>query len=57
MSSVQRMQEMGQSVWLDAFNRELIASGPLAMLIAQGLTGVTTTPSIIARAITRLPEY
>jgi transaldolase len=57
MSSVQRMQEMGQSVWLDDFNRELIASGPLAMLIAQGLTGVTTTPSIIARAITRLPEY
>ena len=57
MDSIQRMREMGQSVWLDDLNRELITSGQLAAWIDQGLTGLTTNPTIIARAITRLPLY
>lgn len=47
----------GQSVWLDYIDRELLDEGRLARLIEDGVTGVTTNPSIFHKAITGSDRY
>lgn len=47
----------GQSVWLDYIDRELLEEGGLAALIADGVSGVTTNPSIFHKAITAGDRY
>lgn len=47
-----RLAEFGQSPWLDAIDRELLASGALARLIGEdGVKGVTSNPAIFEKAI------
>ncbi|HEX7112622.1 MAG TPA: transaldolase [Mizugakiibacter sp.] len=47
-----KLQELGQSVWLDVLGRELLASGTLARLIeGDGVSGVTSNPTIFERAV------
>ena len=49
---MQQISEAGQSIWLDEISRPLIESGKLAQLIdAFGVTGLTSNPTIFARAI------
>ena len=51
-SSLTRVAQLGQSVWLDGLSRDLLASGGLRRLITQhGITGVTTNPAILDRAL------
>ena len=46
------IRELGQSIWLDNFSRELLDSGTLARLIAEdGISGVTSNPTIFEKAI------
>lgn len=47
----------GQSVWLDYIRGDLIASGELARLVDEGLTGVTSNPAIFEKAITGSGDY
>ena len=47
----------GQAIWLDSIDRNLLESGGLAALIEQGVTGVTTNPTIFHKAITAGAEY
>lgn len=47
----------GQSIWLDYIDRQLLGSGGLARLVSQGVTGVTTNPSIFQKAITAGNDY
>ena len=48
----------GQSVWLDYIRRDLIESGGLAKLVADGeLRGITSNPSIFEKAIAGSREY
>jgi len=50
--------EQGQSVWLDNLTRGLLRDGTLARLITQdGLTGVTSNPSIFKNAMTTGDAY
>lgn len=49
--------EQGQSVWLDTIDRDLLVSGRLAELIGQGVTGLTSNPTIFERAIARTTRY
>lgn len=52
------LQEFGQSVWYDNIRRGLISSGELARLIAEdGLRGVTSNPTIFAKAIAGSDDY
>src|SRR5438270_189472 len=52
------LQEYGQSVWLDFLSRDLFRSGELKRLIAEdGLRGMTSNPSIFAKAIGHGEEY
>jgi transaldolase len=49
---LRRLTELGQSVWIDWLSRDLLSSGGLRQLIAEhAVTGVTTNPTILERAI------
>jgi transaldolase len=48
-----RLREAGVSIWLDDLSRDDIVSGRLQELMAtRGVTGITTNPTIFAKAVT-----
>ena len=49
--------EQGQSPWLDNLRRDWIQDGTLAGLVAQGIRGVTSNPTIFAKAIEGQDTY
>ncbi|HXZ41371.1 MAG TPA: transaldolase [Terriglobales bacterium] len=52
------LQRQRQSVWLDYIQRNLITSGELQRLVEEdGVTGITSNPSIFEKAITGGTEY
>ena len=52
------LQKLGQSVWLDYIRRDLIETGELQRLIKDdGLTGMTSNPSIFEKAIVESQYY
>ena len=55
---LKRLHDHGQAVWLDFLARRFIAEGGLKKLIEQdGLTGVTSNPSIFEKAIGGSADY
>lgn len=53
-----RLHQLGQSVWLDYIQRDLIENGGLERLIREdGLAGVTSNPAIFEKAIANGHEY
>lgn len=56
-TTVQKLGEFGQSVWLDNISRSMIESGRLARMIARGLRGMTSNPTIFDKAISRSCDY
>ena len=53
-----RIQQLGQSIWLDFIDRRMIMSGQLKKLIDDdGLRGVTSNPKIFKDAISEGAEY
>ncbi|NMP22834.1 bifunctional transaldolase/phosoglucose isomerase [Sulfobacillus harzensis] len=57
MNPIRQIQELGQSLWYDNIRRGLLDSGELASLIAQGITGVTSNPTIFEKAIDGSHDY
>jgi transaldolase len=55
--SIARLRTAGVSVWLDDLSRERLTSGSLAALRDRGVSGVTSNPTIFARAITDSDAY
>jgi transaldolase/glucose-6-phosphate isomerase len=52
------LHEYGQAVWLDFLSRQFIADGHLKALVERdGVTGVTSNPSIFEKAIGDSPDY
>ncbi len=52
------LKELGQSVWLDNLSRKLISSGELRRFIDEdGLSGITSNPTIFQKAISGSPDY
>ena len=52
------LQTLGQSIWMDYINREMITSGKLKRLIEEdGVSGVTSNPSIFEKAIAESSDY
>jgi transaldolase len=48
----------GQSIWLDYISRQIIRSGELKRMVEEdGLTGVTTNPSLFEKAIDGSHDY
>ena len=57
-SPLLKVQEYGQSIWLDFIRRGMLASGELQALIEEdGLRGVTVNPSILDEAIRKTDDY
>jgi transaldolase len=57
-SLLARVAGLGQSVWIDWLSRDLVSSGGLQQLIADhAVTGVTTNPTILERAIAAGKSY
>ncbi len=55
---LKQLHDCGQAVWLDFLSRRFIAEGALKKLIEQdGLTGVTSNPSIFEKAIGGSDDY
>jgi transaldolase/glucose-6-phosphate isomerase len=57
MNNLQELAEMGQSVWYDNIRRALLDSGEMADLIQQGVTGITSNPTIFEKAIAGSIDY
>ncbi len=55
---LQRLAELGQSVWIDYLSRELLAGGGLSRLIARdAVVGATSNPTIFEQAISHGGAY
>ena len=53
-----KLEGFGQSIWMDFIRRGTIASGELKQLIEEdGLSGVTSNPSIFEKAIAGSHDY
>lgn len=50
-------QVFGQSTWVDYIQRSMLTSGQLAALVEQGVTGLTSNPTIFEKAITTSTDY
>ena len=52
MNTLQRLHaEQDQSPWLDFIDRQVIESGRLAELVGMGIRGLTSNPTIFAKAV------
>ncbi len=56
-SPIKELKQLGQSLWLDNIRRQLITSGELARLRDEGLTGVTSNPTIFEKAVSGSTDY
>ena len=56
-TSIQKLCDFGQSIWLDNINRSMIESGALQKLIDLGLRGMTSNPTIFDKAISNSTDY
>ena len=57
MTPLKELGAHGQSVWLDYIRRDLVEQGGLADLVAEGVRGITSNPSIFEKAIGGSTEY
>jgi transaldolase/transaldolase/glucose-6-phosphate isomerase len=57
-NKIKQIEEFGQSIWLDFFDREIMDSGRLKKMIEDdGISGVTSNPSIFEKAISAGSDY
>lgn len=57
MTILNQLADLGQAIWLDYIRRSFIDQGKLANLVASGLRGVTSNPSIFEKAIAGSADY
>jgi transaldolase len=54
---LKKLQELGQSVWVDSISRDDIEGGELRRMIEEGVLGVTSNPTIFQKAIATSELY
>ncbi len=57
MNRIQELSALGQSIWLDFIERRMVQSGELSDLVARGVAGVTSNPTIFQQAIAKSDAY
>lgn len=57
MATIRDFSQLGQSVWCDYLRRTFITSGELKALIDEGLSGVTSNPTIFEKAVAGSTDY
>ena len=56
-SAMEQLAAQGQSVWLDYIRRDMLENGDMAAMVADGLRGMTSNPSIFEKAIAGSNQY
>jgi transaldolase len=56
-TTIQQLNDYGQSVWLDYISRSLLDTGQLSELIEQGVSGMTSNPTIFDKAVSQSEDY
>ena len=57
-NKIKSIRDLGQSIWLDFFDRKIMDTGKLKRLIEDdGVSGVTSNPSIFEKAISTSSDY
>jgi len=57
MSKLQELNKVGQSIWLDDIRRAYFSTGELTRLVALGVRGLTSNPTIFEKAIAGSADY
>ncbi len=57
MNNLQKLEQLGQSIWYDNISRAVIKRGELKKMVDEGLLGVTSNPTIFDKAISGSTEY
>jgi transaldolase/glucose-6-phosphate isomerase len=57
MNRIGELNKLGQAIWYDNIRRSLLDSGELQALIDEGVTGVTSNPTIFEKAIAGSEDY
>lgn len=57
MNRIQELNQLGQSIWLDYIERGMVQNGELQQMVANGVTGVTSNPTIFQQAIAKSNAY
>ncbi len=57
MNPIEQVRQLGQAMWSDYIRRGLLTSGEFKQLIAQGISGVTSNPTIFEKAIVGSADY
>lgn len=57
MNNLQKLEQLGQSIWYDNISRGVIQRGELKKMVDEGLLGVTSNPTIFEKAITTSTDY
>lgn len=57
MTTLHTLNQHGQSVWLDNISRRLLAGGGLRRLVDEGVSGVTSNPTLFAKALGGSRDY
>ena len=50
-------QAIGQSTWIDFIQRSMLTTGKLGELVKQGVTGLTSNPTIFEKAVSTTTDY
>jgi transaldolase len=54
---IERLQAMGQSVWIDDLTRDMLEEGELQRLVDAGISGVTANPTTFDKAVNGSHRY
>lgn len=57
MHALTDLRQHGQSIWLDNLSRNHLRDGILTRLIGEGVSGVTSNPTIFHKAVSESPHY
>jgi transaldolase len=57
MNALQRLEQLGQSIWYDNISRGMLRRGELRRMVGEGLLGVTSNPTIFEKAISGGDDY
>ncbi len=57
MNNIQKLEQLGQSIWYDNISRGMIKKGELQQRVDEGLLGVTSNPTIFDKAISGSTDY
>jgi transaldolase len=57
MNNLQKLEQLGQSIWYDNISRGVILKGELKKMVDEGCLGVTSNPTIFDKAISGSSDY